>query len=84
MSKNVVIPTRSAPSKSQQAAADRFVNGSKKAPQAGKLIRVTFDLEVELHRRMKTYCSANGLTMVDEVRELLDKHFPPLPTVRKQ
>jgi hypothetical protein len=82
MSKQVNIPVRK---KTDLAAADRFVNGEGKRPaRAEKLVRVTFDLDEELHRRMKTYCSSNGRKMVDEVRELFEQHFPTLPAARKQ
>lgn len=84
MSKQVSIPVRKAPTKSELAAADRFVSGGKKSLRVEKLVRVTFDLDEELHRRMKTYCSSNGRKMVDEVRELFEKHFPELPAARKQ
>jgi hypothetical protein len=84
MSKHVSIPVRKSPSKSELAAADRFVSAGKKPVRMEKLIRVTFDLDEELHRRMKTYCSSNGRKMVDEVRELFENHFPELPAARKQ
>jgi hypothetical protein len=84
MSKQVNIPVRRSPSKADLAAADRFVSGTKKSAKAEKLVRVTFDLDEELHRRMKTYCSIHGRKMVDEVRELFEKHFPELPTTKKQ
>lgn len=84
MSKTVSIPVRKSPTKTDLAAADRFVSGGKRAERTEKLVRVTFDLDEELHRRMKTYCSQQGRKMVDEVRELFEEHFPELPAVRKQ
>lgn len=38
--------------------------------------RLTLDLDPDLHRRIKTSCARRGVKMVDEIRELLQKHFP--------
>ena len=39
--------------------------------------RFTIDVPEDLHRRIKLQCTARGLKMADEIRALLDKHFPP-------
>lgn len=40
------------------------------------LKRLTIDIPQELHRRVKSQCATRGLKMADEVRALLEKHFP--------
>lgn len=39
--------------------------------------RLTIDVSVDLHRRMKVQCAARDEVMADVVRELLERHFPP-------
>ena len=43
-------------------------------PEATK--RLTLDLPESLHRRIKATCAQRGVKMVDEIRELLEQHFP--------
>lgn len=38
--------------------------------------RLTLDIPASLHRRIKATCAQRGVKMVDEIRELLAKHFP--------
>lgn len=38
--------------------------------------RLTFDIPDSLHRRVKSQCAIKGVKMADEIRELLEKHFP--------
>jgi hypothetical protein len=40
------------------------------------LKRLTIDVPVTLHRRVKSQCANRGLKMADEIRVLLEKHFP--------
>lgn len=37
--------------------------------------RLTIDIPLELHRRVKRECADRGIKMADIVRELLDKEF---------
>lgn len=46
------------------------------APKAGEMKRLTFDVPDGLHRRIKSQCAVKGVKMADELRELLEKHFP--------
>ncbi len=39
--------------------------------------RLTIDVSIDLHRRMKVQCAARDEVMADVVRELLERHFPP-------
>lgn len=38
--------------------------------------RFTFDVPVDLHRRIKVQCALRGLKMAELVREMLEKKFP--------
>jgi hypothetical protein len=38
--------------------------------------RLTVDLPVSLHTRIKTTCAARGVKMVDEIRAMLEERFP--------
>lgn len=38
--------------------------------------RLTLDVSLSLHRRMKTQCAIDGLVMADVIRELLERRFP--------
>lgn len=38
--------------------------------------RLTFDVPESLHRRIKSQCAVKGVKMTDELRALLEKHFP--------
>ena len=38
--------------------------------------RFTFDVPETLHRRIKTRCAEKGVDMADEMRRLLEEHFP--------
>lgn len=41
--------------------------------------RLTIDVRVSLHKRIKSQCAMADLVMADEIREMLEKRFPPLP-----
>jgi hypothetical protein len=38
--------------------------------------RLTVDVPSSLHTRIKSQCALRGVKMADEIRELLEKHFP--------
>lgn len=38
--------------------------------------RLTIDVPLSLHRRIKTQCVINELVMADVIRELLERRFP--------
>lgn len=38
--------------------------------------RLTIDVPLSLHRRMKSRCALDNLIMADVVREILEKRFP--------
>jgi hypothetical protein len=38
--------------------------------------RLTIDVPADLHRRIKVGCALKGSNIADELRELLEQHFP--------
>ena len=38
--------------------------------------RLTIDIPMNLHKRIKSQCALRDVPMADEIRELLEKHFP--------
>ncbi len=52
--------------------------------EAEPMKRLTIDVPISLHRRIKTQCAARDVKMADEVRSLLEKHFPENPTAGSQ
>lgn len=39
--------------------------------------RLTIDVPVGLHKRVKSQCAMQNLVMADVIRELLERQFPP-------
>jgi len=39
--------------------------------------RLTIDVPVGLHKRIKSRCALDNLVMADVIRELLEQRFPP-------
>ena len=39
--------------------------------------RLTIDIPLSLHQRVKSQCALEGANMAEVVRELLEKRFPP-------
>lgn len=42
----------------------------------GPTKRLTFDVELDLHRRMKLDCTRRDVKMSDEIRRLLEERWP--------
>jgi hypothetical protein len=77
MAKKVTISTKPTRSVGEtEKAAEHWV-ASGKTEGAEGMKRFTIDVPESLHRRIKMQCAASGLKMADEIRGLLDKHFPP-------
>jgi hypothetical protein len=38
--------------------------------------RLTIDVPLALHRRIKSHCAIRSVNMADEIRRLLESHFP--------
>jgi len=83
MNKKVAFPPK--PSLVVPANADAWVSGTPSEPEEHtkvttarieKMKRFTFDVPENLHRRIKTRCAEKGVDMADEMRRLLEEHFP--------
>ena len=83
MNKKVAFPPK--PSLVVSANADAWVSGTPTESEdhtqittarVGKMKRFTFDVPENLHRRIKTRCAEKGVDMADEMRRLLEEHFP--------
>jgi len=70
--------------KPQQATADDWVNARStqtlappEEPARGEIMkRLTIDVSASLHRRIKIHCAQREIKIADEVRQLLEQHFP--------
>jgi len=83
MSKKVAFPPK--PSTVPSADADAWVSGGPAKTEAPaqlevvpteRMKRFTFDVPEQLHRRIKSRCAEMGVDMADEMRRLLEQHFP--------
>lgn len=73
MGKKVSIPVR----KDNAEALDKLQSGraeGKDAPKA-KPKRLTIDIPPALHRAIKRSCADRGVSMMDEIRDLLDGRY---------
>lgn len=70
MSKSVPISTRAPKS----TRADDWVRDKPDARSvpAGRRKRLTIDMDVEAHRRLKMYCARNDRQIAEFVRELIE------------
>jgi hypothetical protein len=48
-----------------------------------KMKRLTIDVPIPLHKRIKSQCALNNLVMADVIRELLQQRFPGAPEPRE-
>ena len=72
MSKKVTFGSRPGAARTDTSKADDWVN--RRDVEAMK--RLTIDVSTSLHARIKSQCALRGVKMADEIRELLEKHFP--------
>lgn len=56
-------------------SSDQWVTERTTATTPTATKRLTIDVSVDLHRRMKVQCAARDEVMADVVRELLERHF---------
>ena len=61
---------------SKQATADAWVAADAPKPVAEPTRRLTIDIPVGLHTRLKVGCALQGHSIADVVRELLERAFP--------
>lgn len=83
MSKKVTFTPK--PPTAAPPNADAWVSGAPKdtdesakakGGETDKMKRFTFDVPETLHRRIKARCAEKGVDMADEMRRLLEQHFP--------
>ena len=75
MTKKVTIGAKPQPTNSTGANPDQWVT-SKKEGKGEPIKRLTFDVPASLHARIKSQCALRGVKMNEELRELVEKHFP--------
>ena len=74
--KKTLIQPKPSPS-ANPANADAWVNtGQPVAATGERMKRFTFDVPESLHRRVKAACTSRGTDMADELRRILQEHFP--------
>lgn len=56
------------------ATIDAWVNDRHGVAEPTK--RLTFDIPLSLHQRVKSQCALRSVNMADKMRELLEKEFP--------
>lgn len=57
--------------------ADDWVQSRQTEESNGETMkRLTVDVPISLHTRIKSQCALRGVKMTDEIRDLLEKHFP--------
>jgi len=59
------------------ADADHWVKAAEAA--GGQTKRLTIDIPLGLHTRVKSQCALQGLQIAEVVRDLLDRRFPADP-----
>ena len=61
-------------SASGQRSADDWINDRHQTTEGHK--RLTIDVPLSLHQRVKSQCALQGLKMADVMRQLLESRFP--------
>ena len=64
------------PSTAPAGNADDWVH-NREVGEPEPMKRLTIDVPLGLHKRIKSQCAIENLIMADVVRELLEKRFPP-------
>lgn len=70
--KRVTFGAKPSAAKADSPNADTWVQGRAAEPMK----RLTIDVPASLHARIKAQCAFRGSKMADEVRALLQQHFP--------
>jgi hypothetical protein len=78
MSKKVAFGAKPGPTPPVARSADEWVqNRPAEQDATGEpMKRLTIDVPASLHTRIKVGCTLRGRKIAEELRELLDKHFP--------
>ena len=66
--------------KAAAPAVDEWVGGAGEPQETAapreRMKRLTIDVPLGLHSRIKSQCALRGVIMADEIRALLERHFP--------
>lgn len=77
MTKKVAFGTKPAPAAAPAISPDEWVESRATEPAGAERIkRLTIDIPASLHVRIKAQCALRGTKMADEIRALLEEHFP--------
>ena len=77
MTKKVAFGTKPAPVPAPSISPDEWVESRATEPAGAERIkRLTIDIPAGLHVRIKAQCALRGTKMADEIRALLEEHFP--------
>lgn len=78
MSKKVAFGAKPDPVSPVARSVDEWVQNhpAEQAVAGEPMKRLTIDVPASLHTRIKVGCTLRGRKIADELRELLDKHFP--------
>ena len=81
MSRKTVSFGAKPPAQQPAVTADDWVSGEQQSEQRREeksepMKRLTIDVPASLHRRIKIQCAARETKIADEVRALLEAHFP--------
>ncbi len=75
--KKVTLATKPRPASAVAPTADDWVESRQTEADNGEAMkRLTVDVPTSLHSRIKSQCALRGVKMADQIRELLEKHFP--------
>lgn len=78
MSKGKKVSFGGKPTNVANLSADHWVENRETQPKEA-MKRLTIDVPVSLHKRIKSQCVMDGLVMADAIRDLLDQRFPANP-----
>lgn len=78
MSKRVsIVPKPARPGVNEEAKEAWVASRENPPPPKRPTKRLTFDIDAELHQRIRVACARQGVVMADEIRKFLEERFPP-------
>lgn len=84
MSKKITFGAKPPAGRAASLDPDEWVRTGRAEPppveDAEPMKRLTIDVPMNLHTRIKVTCARRGVKIADEVRALLEQHFADEPT----
>jgi hypothetical protein len=77
--KKVTFASKRGPSQPPKNADEWIDRASKPALPGEPMKRLTIDVPVSLHQRIKIRCAMEGFKMADVIRDMLAEKFPEIP-----